>query len=225
MTDGQPPTAVDPAAVSTIVGSVYPAMLSEPTSVRDRAQTAYTIASAIAAGLVTAGALAGITEFGWLVQVLGIVAVGLWLLTAALFINISRRVRKIPKGEPGQLLTVNEFVSRALNVATEEADALEGQLRNAAYSTYAALAFTVLALIAALVAPPSPEQPVTSVTLSAEGTAAIATLCPGHGPVVRGELHTDTLDDLFAVIDVKNECGPGTVTLRIPPQQILATSG
>lgn len=104
------PDHVDSEALKTIVGAVYPAMLSEPTTVRARAQTAYTIASAIAAALVTAGVVAKIKEFPAVVQVFGVLAVATWLLAAGLFINISRRVTKIPRTDD-DLLTAEVFVA------------------------------------------------------------------------------------------------------------------
>lgn len=220
------PTTPDDEAVKAIVASVYPSMLSEPATVRSRAQTAYAAANAIAAALIAAGVLGGIEDFGWVVQVMGVLAVAAWLVTAGLFINISRRVLTIPKAPAGQLLPVDEFVTRSLNVATSEAEALEAQLRRAAAGTYIALALTGLGLLAALLMPPSPEHPMSTLTLSSAGAAAIADACPSAKSELTGKLHVGTLDDDFTVIDVTSKCGEGTVTVRVPPKYIIAvTSG
>jgi hypothetical protein len=217
------PASADDEATKVIIEAVYPALLSEPTSVRTRAQTAYTIASAIAAALITAGILGDIDEFGALVQVFGVLAVSAWMVTAALHIDISRRVFKVPRADDGGLITVDDFVSQVLTLATDEADALEEKLHRAAIATYIALALTALALLFALLEPPDPApKPESQLTLSGAGSAAIATQCPEAGNTLTGKLMPGSLSDDFAVLVVKNTCGKGDVTIRIPPRYIVA---
>lgn len=213
--------AYDTDAVKTIAAAVYPAMLNEPVTVRTRAQAAYTIASAIAAALVTGGAVAHIQDFGFWIELLGALAVAAWLVTAGLFINISRRVRKIPRAEGGAL-TIPQFVSQSLAVAVNEADDLEKQLTHAAYGTYVALALTGLALAGALVQAPEPDRPVSTIRLTPYGVEAVKAQCPNANAALTGTLHPETLDDAYAVIDIKDTCGSGTVTMRIPPSYIAA---
>lgn len=217
-----PNTRLNSEATKVIIGAVYPAMLSEPTLVRARAQTAYTVASAIATALIAAGILTGIGDAAWYVQSFGFAAVGAWMLTAALYIGISRRVFKVPRAQPNQPLTMDEFVSRALNHATDEADALEQRLENAAKSTYTALGLTGAAILAALLFPKADAPaPVSVLTLSTAGASAISEQCPSLERTIEGRLTTDSLDEDYAVLVVEDDCGAGKVTVRIPPRYIL----
>lgn len=222
------PTSVDPEALKTIVGAVYPAMLSEPTTVRTRAQSAYTAASATAAALVTAGIVVDLSELATSVQVAGSVAIGLWFLAAALFINISRRVVAIPKGD-GDLLTADEFVQKSLQVAVDESAALEKRLLWAACASWAAIAVTAVALLFALVdRPAEPADPVATVALTTGGRASVQAACPAaSSPIastVTGELDLATLESDYAVVRNVEGCGDDHVTLRIRPQQIAAVT-
>jgi hypothetical protein len=217
------PEAIDKDALKSIIGAVYPTMLAEPATVRTRAQSAYAIASAIATALITAGVLADIAEFSLWVQVLGTAAVATWMFTAAMFINISRRVTKIPRVEGDQLLTETEFVSQALNLAVTEAEALESQLSQAAKATHSALALTALALFLAAFMPIESQNPVSSVQLTAAGTALVKQACPGATERISGELKVATLADDYAEL-VTEECGDEAVTLRIPPKYIASVT-
>jgi hypothetical protein len=56
------PGQIDPEAMKSIVGAVYPALLSEPSTVRARSQAAYTIASAIATALIAADKIGALPD-------------------------------------------------------------------------------------------------------------------------------------------------------------------
>ena len=88
-------------------------------------------------------------------QLIGVIAVGLWMLTAAFHVDIARRVLKVPRAEPNELLTVDQFVSQALNSATDEADSLKNELGQVKF-TYWSLTATAAALLFALIWPPPP---------------------------------------------------------------------
>jgi MFS family permease len=74
------------AVAAAVVDAFYRRMLSAPDLARQRAQVAYTIAGAVAAALVAAGAVADLGAKPWWFQVLGAVALVAWLVTAGLFV-------------------------------------------------------------------------------------------------------------------------------------------
>lgn len=220
---GEAPGSVDALALAAIVNAYYPAVLAEPSTVRSRAQVAYTIASAIAGGLVTAGALAGISDLLPAVQVSGSLAVAAWLLAGALFMRVSKGVT-VPRTPEGGMLTAEAFAQHAVDNTKREAAALEGRLDAAAKATWAALAFTGVALLGALLLDPPSTRISSRVVLSEEGKAALAGVCDGPAPeTLEGEMDLRSLDDPYAVIEVaRGDCrAEEPAVVRLQPGHIL----
>ncbi len=224
--------AVDDGAQKVIVESVYKAMFTEADAVRTRAQSAYTIASAIAAAIVTAGALTDITDMSPIVQVLAALAVASWLTTAGLFLWLTRRATTAfsrPDGGTDGDLDATQFIQAAVNGPVHEARALEGRLTKAVAAAWVALAATAAALCAGLIveAPaPSSNTEVSVIRLNNAGRAAVAEVCGLTGSTLEATLDLDTLDDRYAVIEVDG-CQPDATQateIRIPPKGIEAVA-
>src|SRR6476620_3952112 len=82
--------------VSAIIDAYYPLVVSLPEKARSRAQAAYGVASAIAAALVALGIFGKVGERPLAVQVLGLIALCAWLVTALLFMRaVSQSVETV----------------------------------------------------------------------------------------------------------------------------------
>lgn len=115
------------------------------------------------------------------------------------------------------------FVSTALSIATDEAEALERKLTGAAQATWAALTFTGVALFLALVvAPPSPEDPAARVVLTKRGSEDLSRLCPELGAAIEGDVKLDSIDDTYTMIKNVNGCGDRAFTLHVPSKQVAS---
>lgn len=215
---------VDPEAIKTLMNAFYPALLAEPSTVRTRAQSAYTVASAIAAGLVTAGAAGGIAHAAGYVQLTGVAAVGGWLITAALFINISRGVTTPP--HKSGMLRAEEFVTEALRLTLNETKTLESRLTLASRATFSSLGLTAAALFLALfVSPPAAEQTHVTLFLSPAGQKTLHAACESLDSSVTGEVNLTSLGDAYVTVSNVKECtAQDDATLGIPGKEIRGYS-
>ncbi len=217
------PRSVDALALAAIVNAYYPAVLAQPSTVRSRAQMAYTVASAIAGGLVTAGALSGTSGLHPAVQVSGALAVAAWLLAAGLFVRVSKGVT-VPRPPEGGMLTAETFAQHAVDSTTREAATLERRLDAAARATWAALGVTSVALLGALLLDPPSSRVSSRVVLSEEGRAAVAEACGGPAPdALDGEIDLDSLDGRYAVVEVpRGGCrSDAPAVVRLQPGHIV----
>lgn len=220
-----PPQSVDLLALAAIVNAYYPSVLAEPGSVRARAQVAYTVASAIAGALVTAGALSGVSSLHPVVQAFGALAVAAWLVATGLFVHVAKGVT-VPSPPEAGLLTADTFAQHALDATRKEATRIEGRLDAAARATWAALGLTGIAMGGALLVPDPTTTASARVVLSEEGRAAVAAACGEAGGALEGDMDLDSLDDRYAVIEVaRGRCqAHRPVVLRVTPRHIVGVA-
>lgn len=194
-------------------------VLSRPDSIRQRAQNAATISSAVAAALLIA-ALGRITADKDLLNVATIVFVGaaifLWALSVALFVHAVAFVDKptTPWGESDSTTSAEKTppAGYQLLVNTYEvyANEVRDNMRRAATASGLAIGLTVLAMGIAFVDTQSSDDKTMSLALSPEGASAVRMLCGWSNfsaPLthVEGDLSADELGDV--VLRVENVIG------------------
>jgi hypothetical protein len=225
MTNGDTP--VDQKALETITTAYYTQVLSSPKDARTRAQSAYTIASATAGALVTAGLLTGIGDYPAIVQILGAAALAAWLFAAGAYLWVSRDVPQPLDAEvlrefkeKGGLTAAN-FVEFALDSTTALAKSVEDRLRLALLSTSAALALTLLAFAAALLWSPPADTAAATLIVTEEAAKSMQGACEGliTGQAIQGDLDISSLSDDFLKLSVQGECHR---TVRIASTSVVA---
>ena len=112
-----------PKEVRTAVsGAFYPRALAAADTARTRAQSGYTIASAVAAALVAAGILTDICDQQLPIQVLALLSIAAWVVTAILFMwSVAVPVEL---ALPAVLPSADAFVDAVLGNARTERDEL-----------------------------------------------------------------------------------------------------
>jgi hypothetical protein len=205
-------------------------------SARNRAQSAWAISSAAAAALVAGGVLTNAAERPWWAGLLGLLAIGTWLVTAFLFISavsgigpgdaISQVVgflgrRRETGHEVGPGVREPEAIARALRV--------DEQLRNAYLATLVALIVTLAALVANLVSSVVPTHLEGEMTVTQAALDSVQTICPSADTLLNGKIEKASLTREFVVIVLESdldECGnptiPPPVTLEVRRDQVLA---
>lgn len=194
-------------------------VLSRPDSIRQRAQNAATISSAVAAALLIT-ALGRITaEKDLLNVVTTIVFVGaifLWALSVALFVHAVAFVDKptTPRGESDSTTSAEKTPPAGYQLLVDKyedyADEVRDNMRRAAIASAVAIALTVGAMGTALVDAHSSDDKTMSLALSPDGNAAVRSLCGWSNisaPLthVDGDLSADELGDV--VLQVENVIG------------------
>jgi hypothetical protein len=137
-------TPVASAVVDAVTSAYYTEALKGPEAARARAQNGWTISSAVAGALVAAGAITGTSqERGWVLDV-GVVALTVWLIAAALYTAAAAvPVRQSAGGvaEDGE-----SFVTTALAAARTERQAIDRRLTRAYVASSIAAAITIAVL-------------------------------------------------------------------------------
>lgn len=219
----RPTARPNPKAVEAIVEGYYSQLMTAGSTARERAQTAYTVASATAAAIVAAGVLTGISKFPSWVQLLGWLALGAWLVTAAIFMWISRKapLHTNPSGRAKE----QTFLAFAIDEAVDDATKVEKELRRALTGASVALLLTALAIALALLTPAQPQTVPATLFLKEDSQGLAANLCPKAETSTNlfGALESDSLGDAFVVLHRDaGFCRNHSVVLRIPRGVITA---
>ena len=222
---------IDDKVVDATLNAYYPAILASVDSARSRSQVAYTIASATAAALITAGVLSHIQLYSIFIQVAGGLALAAWLLAAALFMRVSKKVEPPEQRPPRttgetEWLDAGPFVIRALETARETANKIDERLGGAILTVYIALALTVLSFALALAFPPKGVIKNISVDLTPAGSRLYSQLCRMSTSIITGKLEISSLSKTLTAIELqKGSCkikNANITTLVIPASDIAA---
>jgi hypothetical protein len=152
---GRPPAVkigeITAEAQREIGKSYHSAILGTATAIRDRGQAGFAIASAVAGGIATAGALTHIEKRPTSVQVFGVLALGAWLLAAWMYLQVV--AGHVHLGyEPVKEGNEADAAKLALREALDTKWYLEWRLDIAILLTGAALLMSLVAVIIALAA-------------------------------------------------------------------------
>jgi hypothetical protein len=207
---------INSEVLKTVVGAYYGAKLEAPKAARTNAQNAYTIAAAVAAAVVAAGAFVDLSSRPTSVQILGAAALAVWLITAALFMWAVAAPSEDASGLAGTN-EATEFVKEAMRRAKNETAAINDRQFFARISAGAASVLTVAALALGLFLPPASTTKDVTVRLDPAEQASLTELCGKSVPtVVSGT--TDTKDDGDGTIEFdpeENACKmTGTTSLQ-----------
>jgi hypothetical protein len=216
-------TEVNSAVADEVVKAYYPTVVASGDSARTRAQTAYTIASAVATAIVAAGIFGGIDDATCAVKLLGVAALAAWLAAAALFMfAVAGRIDPPVTGDQPD---ASAFVRAVVGNAKFERSKIGERSANALRMSLVAMAITLVAVIVAWMEPTSSRAVDGTVALSPAGVAHVALLCGARPPnPMAGSFDPSSLTDEIVAIDVDASwCGNAKRTLRIRKVAIRGT--
>jgi hypothetical protein len=213
---------VDPEVLKTIIDSYYSRGVEAADRARERAERGYTIASAIAAALVAAGVFAHLSERPTAVQVLGLTALGAWLVAAVLFIfAVAVPVSSPSETDPGWD-TEAQFVEGVRKEVAGEVNTLRLRQMFAVVATVVAMLLTVAAFAWATADPGGASPEKARVVVTAKADAALTKLCPGVQDLY-GTLDPDDLDESVISVEAPpGECGPEATSVQTQTANIVA---
>lgn len=208
--------------VKAVVERYYTRGVDAADRTRERSERGYTIASAIAAALVAAGLLTHLEERPTVVQILGLVGLGLWLLAALLFMWAVA----VPVALPEEAGYKDEasFVQGIGDRLRKEIRVLNRRLMFALAATVIAIMVTVASLSYAT-ADPGGNAPVRSrVALTRAGDAAVGKLCGRPIGDIYATVNPDALSHAIVPLEIPaGECGSKATIERVPKDEIAAT--
>jgi hypothetical protein len=211
----------DAAVVKAVIDAYYPRGVAAADRARDRAERGYTIASAIAAALVAAGAFAKLGDKPPGVQALGLGALGMWLLTALLYIWVVAVPTRA--GTDPDSTTAGEFVKNVAASVSAELAILRRRQSFAVVATIVAAVLTVLALTLATTESGNRPPEAARLQLTPKADAGLRALCGPQVGELYGTVDPDKLgDEVVAVKLPPGECGIASTTVELPKGSILA---
>lgn len=215
---------VNQDAADEVVKAYYPAVVSSADTARGHAQTAYTIASAVAAAIVAAGVFGGIDDASGLVKVLALASVLSWLIAAGGFMSAVAGAITAPN--TGTKSTLSAFVTAVIENARHERRTVVKRAGLAMLVAALAMVLTVGTVAAAwLEDEPDPDVHGTF-RLTRSGAAQLTALC---GAEPRGVINASVdpgsfaSKDEFVALDLDAaDCGGTARTLRVRRRGVVA---
>jgi hypothetical protein len=213
-----------PSSVTqAIVNAHYPRMMTQPDSARNRAQAAFAIASAIATTLVGFSVFGGIKTFALPVQILGILALLAWVVTAALYINAV--AAPIEQAGLKESKTVYDFANAVLSNSLAERKEIDTRQKRARRTGAIAAVLTFATLIGAFYYQPDPVFTKVDVIVSDRALEAFHKMCTNHPAILRGRIEKGALEKSTVAIKLDpNQCRPGEVTATFRREELLGVA-
>lgn len=222
--DSAPPSAQSEnyakSAVDAIVGAYYPRQVSAVDAARSRAQSAYTVSSALATVLLGAGLLTALGERPLIVRGLGSIAIAAWLGAAGLYLRavaspVTPPLRDVKDGAAA-------FVNAVLKRAEAERREIDARLNIANAGSLFALLVTATAIAVAVYW--SPAQTVSGmIVLTRSGAEVIGEVCPQRPGTLTGAVAYESLNtDVLAIEAEEGVCDDVAVLLQVPRSSVAA---
>jgi hypothetical protein len=205
---------VNEVVVQEVVKAYYPSVLASADAARARAKDAYTIASAVAAGIVAAGVFGDFANQTRGTKVFAVTALLGWLAAAALFIYAVGGSTKPKSG--GEKADADSFVRAAINNASAERRTVSKRVSRAQAMTVFAILVTVAAIGWAIFNTATPARKVGRIVLTPRGTTALAPMCGRSIHVLNGSFDPGSLGSAYLNVTLTGEgCGGAGVDLHL----------
>jgi hypothetical protein len=215
------PASYPADVVKAVTDAYYPRAVALADAARSRAQSAYALASALAAGLIGAGLLTSLDNRIVAVKLLGVSAVLTWAWAARGYLEAVAAPVPIPNS--GAQPTSVAFVNAVLVSAKQERDEIDRRQRLANLAAVAAILLTLATFSLALLTGTRVDRRSGVVALSPAGAQAVGAVCGRatatiHGTVDRASIGSEFLDINVDTTDCKN----GSANLHLPKADIVA---
>jgi hypothetical protein len=201
-------------AVEAVAAAYYANEVGAASAARERAQRSYAIAGALATTLLAAGAFTGIADRSAFIKGVGLAALVLWGLAAALYARaIATPIKQL---EPEKLRDPGGFVEHALTVARAERQAVDGRLNAAQICGGFASLATLATLLLAFFVPA--ERTGRSVLVSQRGRETVALVCAidPSTTILPGEVDSRSLAQEYVRLHI-----PGGACDKSAPVELL----
>jgi hypothetical protein len=201
-----------------VARAYYASVLGAGDAARTRAQVSFTVASAIATALIAGGAFAKIGERPVALQIVALIALALWMVTAyCLFRAVGQPVA--PDGRSG--MTQSQFFDAVMDNAARDRDAVQSRQQLAHRTAAAAFLATFIALLGFLVDSRDSSfhgDPAT-ISLSSDGHRRAAAVCPGLKNPLAASIDTDSLEKRSVELRIR-DCGGRAASLVLPARDV-----
>lgn len=159
-----------------IISAYFGRVITAPERVRARAQTAYAIASTLAAGLLGFGLLGNLANVSRGGRLAGLCAFAAWMVAALAFISATSGPATLPTGA---ISTRQDWADAVLNDVATESKRIEFRLRIAKVLGGAAVVATAVTILIAISSWSSDLGRPVETVVSMDVATAVASVCGG----------------------------------------------
>jgi hypothetical protein len=203
-----------------ITNAYYPQTIAQAETARSRAQAAFSISSAIATTLVGLGIFSNFRALRGVVQLVGMLALIAWVVTAGLFI----RAVAVPVQRKGlrESQTTYDFANSILRNAVAERDEVDRRQGHARIASIIAAILTFATLASATAVRPQPKLTSVEVVVSADAAKMLERVCTNRPSIPRGKVDTKSLSGNFIPVKLDaGVCRKDLVTVTFRKEQVL----
>ena len=218
-----PEEVINPEASSSVIQTManayYPQLITQPEAARNRAQAAFSIATAIATALIGLSIFADFGSLRGIVQVLGVLALLTWVASAGLYI----RAVAAPALRRGlrESTSIYDFANAILSNALAERDTIDLRQQLARFVGGIAAVLTFITLATAIIVKPQPELWAVDVAISEDARKGLQQLCTSNPATLRGTIEDESLDrSVIAVRLDPGVCRKEAVTAMLRKEQV-----
>jgi len=205
------------SSVEAIVHAYYARATASPDTARGRAQAAYGIATAVAGGLVAAAVISRLPSVPDSVQLLGVVAVALWLAATSLYLYAVAVPVQLPSST-SQPRGSTEFVDAVIERAVTERKTVDTRQTRANVASAVAMVATLATFALAMFLPAETF----SASVSVSPTSGLtSTACLRQPHVIKGDVVASSVQSNLVEIRRATVCGDTIETLYVDRQRII----
>ena len=205
------------SAQGAIISAYYPSVINSPVAARARAQSAFSVAGAVAAGLVVGLVFGPAERFVPVTRILAVSAFAVWLVAVGLYMfAVGVPVAQFDKNAD----ISEEFVTKVISAANHERDRIDGRQRNANRVAALAGVITLIALVCVVVLP-NDRRHAATVTLTSSAAGKLPAPCSSAASL-KADVALPPNGDLLDVVAHPGVCGPAAVRLLLPISLVQA---
>ncbi|MFC8293332.1 hypothetical protein ACFUJ0_10190 [Streptomyces sp. NPDC057242] len=204
------------AVVAPVTDAYYSQRVQSGFNARVRAQAAQSTITLFAGGLFAALTFTALADRGKLTQIVAIVAVGLWLLAALLYMSaVALPVVEAPG--PNFVKTREALVKRVLDKANHEAREIDKRQSRANWAAAAAVVMSVVTFALGVLIEPEKESASGTVMVDPSYRATLTALCGRELDRITGSVIKSSLSTQFVEVKpLKDTCGNLDGSLQVP---------
>jgi hypothetical protein len=210
---------VPQVARDAIISAYYPSVVNSPLAARVRAQSAFSVAGAVAAGLVVGLVFGPAERFVPVTRILAVSAFAVWLVAVGLYMFAVG----VPVAQFDKSAEMSEqFVMKVISAANDERDLIDARQRNANRVAVVAGIITLIALVCVVVLPNDRRRAAT-VTLTSSAAGNLPAPCSSAASL-KADVVLPANGDLLDVVVRPGVCGPADVRLLLPISSVQAVT-
>ncbi|WP_420035924.1 hypothetical protein ACN2WE_30110 [Streptomyces sp. cg28] len=210
--------------VAPVAEAYYSQLVQAVSGARGRAQAAQSTITVFAGGLMATLSVTALTDRPRFAQILGIVAVAVWLVAAVLYLRAV--ASPVPEPWDRKVVTRQQLLNAVIEKVRDEAQMIDRRQRQANVVAAVAAALSLTAFALAVVQAPVRDTSEGAIVVAPSYTPVLRALCSAGAAstgLIEGEITKGSLTTPFVEIKpVDGICTKQSTVLQVPRGKVTA---